>query len=55
MQARLTDFRELTAREITGFDCSTSVLSFCRDVVLTLSISNGRRNETYFLYDFKNE
>ena len=22
MQARLTDFRELTAREITGFDCS---------------------------------
>ena len=21
MQARLTDFRELTAREITGFDC----------------------------------
>ena len=23
MQARLTDFRELTAREITGFDCSS--------------------------------
>ena len=24
VQAQLTDFRELTAREITGFDCSVN-------------------------------
>ena len=34
MQARLTDFRELTARKITGFDCITiadalKILQFC--------------------------
>ena len=35
MQARLTDFRELTAREITGFDCIIISLwqRFCVEIV----------------------
>ena len=38
MQAWLTDFRELTAREITGFDCSfKSVIS---ELVLQIEIMN---------------
>ena len=31
MQARLTGFRELTAREITGFDCIEFLASYFRD------------------------
>ena len=36
VQARLTDFRELTAREITGFDCNEEKLSWSPETGFTV-------------------